>query len=112
MQRVANRTRDIEPFYVMEIAKEAQRLAEAGRSIVHLSIGEPDFTAPPPVQAAARQAIESGLTQYTPALGTDALRETIATEYARRFPLAVDPARVVVTAGASGPKVAMIELED
>jgi aspartate/methionine/tyrosine aminotransferase len=98
----AGRTLRIEPFYVMEIVKEAQRLAQAGRSIVHLSIGEPDFTAPAPVQAAARQAIESGLTQYTPALGTDALREAIAADYARRFQLAVDPERVVVTAGASG----------
>ena len=98
----ARRTLGIEPFYVMEIVKEAQRLSEAGRSIVHLSIGEPDFTAPPPVQAAARQAIDAGLTQYTPALGTDALREAIAADYARRFQLAVDPQRVVVTAGASG----------
>jgi len=100
--RTASRTAGIEPFYVMEIVKEAQRLAEAGRSIVHLSIGEPDFTAPPPVQAAAARAIEAGLTQYTPALGTDALREAIAGDYARRYQLAVDPERVVVTAGASG----------
>jgi aspartate/methionine/tyrosine aminotransferase len=100
--RTASRTAGIEPFYVMEIVKEAQRLAEAGRSIVHLSIGEPDFTAPPPVQAAAARAIEAGLTQYTPALGTDALREAIAGDYARRYQLAIDPERVVVTAGASG----------
>jgi len=98
----ASRTLGIEPFYVMEIVKEAQRLAAAGRSIVHLSIGEPDFTAPPPVQAAAREAIDAGMTRYTPALGTDALREAIAADYARRYQLAVDPQRVVVTAGASG----------
>ena len=98
----ASRTRGIEPFYVMEIVKEARRLSAAGRPIVHLSIGEPDFTAPPPVQAAAHRAIEAGLTQYTPALGTDALRETIAADYERRFGLAVDPERIVVTAGASG----------
>ncbi len=100
--RAASRTQGIEPFYVMEIVKEAQRLTEAGRSIIHLSIGEPDFSAPPPVQAAAVKAIDAGLTQYTPALGTDALRQAIAADYARRFQLAVDPERVVVTAGASG----------
>ncbi len=100
--RVASRTRGIAPFYVMEIAKEAQRLADAGRSILHLSIGEPDFTAPPTVQSAARRAIESGLTQYTPALGTSALREAIAADYGRQFCLTVDPGRIVVTAGASG----------
>jgi len=100
--RPTSRAQGIEPFYVMEIVKEAQRLSSAGRSIIHLSIGEPDFTAPPPVQAAAMQAIQAGLTQYTPALGTDALREAIAADYSRRFRLAVDPQRVVVTAGASG----------
>lgn len=100
--RPAGRAQGIEPFYVMEIVKEAQRLANAGRSIIHLSIGEPDFTAPPPVQAAAMQAIQAGLSQYTPALGTDALREAIAADYSRRFRLTVDPQRVVVTAGASG----------
>ena len=102
MHRVASRTQGIEPFYVMEIVKEAQRLSEAGRPIVHLSIGEPDFTAPPPVQSAARRAIDAGLTQYTPALGTNALREAIAADYGRRFGLAVEPERIVVTAGASG----------
>jgi len=101
-QHVAARARGIEPFYVMEIVKEAQRLADAGRSIVHLSIGEPDFTAPAPVQDAALRAIRTGLTKYTPALGTDELREAIAGDYARRFGLVVDPQRVVVTAGASG----------
>lgn len=100
--RAATRTQGIEPFYVMEIVKEARRLSEAGRSIVHLSIGEPDFTAPPPVRAAAITAIDAGLTQYTPALGTDALRAAIASDYWRRFRIALDPERIVVTAGASG----------
>lgn len=100
--REASRTRGIEPFYVMEVVKEAQRLAEAGQSIIHLSIGEPDFTAPPPVQAAARAAIDSGLTQYTPALGIRPLREAIASDYARRNGIEVPADRVIVTAGASG----------
>lgn len=100
--RAARRTEGIEPFYVMEIVKEAKRLADAGTSVIHLSIGEPDFTAPPPVQRAAAHAIEAGLTQYTPALGTDELRAAIALDYARRFGLAVAPERIVVTAGASG----------
>ena len=99
---VAKRAEGIEPFYVMEIVKEAQRLADTGRSIIHLSIGEPDFSAPEPVRAAARAAIEAGLTRYTPALGIDALRHAIAADYERRLGLVVRPERVVVTAGASG----------
>jgi aspartate/methionine/tyrosine aminotransferase len=98
----AQRTRAIEPFYVMEVVKAAQRLADAGRSVLHLSIGEPDFSAPLPVQRAAIAAIEAGRTQYTPALGLPELREAIGRHYAERFGVAVAPERIVVTAGASG----------
>jgi aspartate/methionine/tyrosine aminotransferase len=98
---LAARVAHIEPFYVMEIMKEAARLQARGQSIIHLSIGEPDFTAPPPVVRAAGEALAGGRLQYTPATGLGALRETIAADYARTFGVSVDPARVVVTAGAS-----------
>jgi aspartate/methionine/tyrosine aminotransferase len=101
MPRAAARTALIEPFYVMEVVKEAAELASAGHSVIHLSIGEPDFTAPEPVRQAAIASIERGATQYTGALGLDTLRERIAGWYSSRFACDVDPARIVVTAGAS-----------
>ena len=101
MPAAAARTALIEPFYVMEVVKEAAELAATGRSIVHLSIGEPDFTAPEPVRRAACAAIERGETQYTGALGLEPLRERIADWYAIRFGCRIDRQRVVVTAGAS-----------
>ncbi|MGB2818284.1 MAG: pyridoxal phosphate-dependent aminotransferase [Burkholderiaceae bacterium] len=102
MPRIADRTTLIEPFYVMEVVKEAAELAATGRSVIHLSIGEPDFTAPEPVRRAAIAAIERGETQYTSALGLQPLRERIAQWYDTRFGCTVDPGRVVMTAGASG----------
>lgn len=102
MPTAAARTALIEPFYVMEVVKEAAELAAAGRSVIHLSIGEPDFTAPEPVRRAACAAIERGETQYTGALGLEPLRERIADWYATRFGCRVDRQRIVVTAGASG----------
>jgi aspartate/methionine/tyrosine aminotransferase len=99
---ITRRASGIEPFYVMEVVKEAERLAADGRSIIHLSIGEPDFTAPPAVKQAALRAIEAGSTRYTPALGLDSLRQEIARDYARRLGQDVSPRRIVVTAGASG----------
>jgi len=99
---VARRAQGIEPFYVMEIVKEAERLAAAGRSIIHLSIGEPDFTAPPPVLRAAQVALEAGASRYTAALGLDSLRQAIADDYGQRLGQAVARERIVVTAGASG----------
>jgi aspartate/methionine/tyrosine aminotransferase len=103
--RLSQRAQRIEPFYVMEIAKAAQALARevAGSAtpMIYLNIGEPDFTAPPLVQEAAARAVQGGSTQYTQALGLDALRERISGWYAQRFGLQVPARRIVVTAGAS-----------
>jgi aspartate/methionine/tyrosine aminotransferase len=103
--RISERAQRIEPFYVMEVAKAAQAMARevahTDRPMIFLNIGEPDFTAPPLVQAAAIRAIEQGATQYTPALGLQALRERISAWYFSRFGLTVPASRIVVTAGAS-----------
>ena len=103
--RISQRAQRIEPFYVMELAKAASEMAARGRTgdrpMIRLNIGEPDFTAPPLVQAAAERAIRDGRSQYTDATGLPALREAISGWYASRFGLDIDPARIVVTAGAS-----------
>ncbi|GAB4207716.1 MAG: pyridoxal phosphate-dependent aminotransferase [Tibeticola sp.] len=103
--RIARRAERIAPFYVMEVAKAASDIArsagDAAQPMIYLNIGEPDFTAPPLVQDAAARAIRDGRTQYTPALGLDALRERISGWYAERFGLDVPARRIVVTAGAS-----------
>ncbi len=103
--QISERAQNIEPFYVMEVAKAA---ADLGRTVsntnspmVFLNIGEPDFTAPPLVQEAAARAVRDGLTQYTPALGLMALRERISAWYLARFGVQVAAGRIVVTAGAS-----------
>jgi aspartate/methionine/tyrosine aminotransferase len=99
--QVARRVHAIEPFRVMEMVKAAGELERAGVDVISMSVGEPDFTAPEMVAAAAVDAIRAGITQYTDALGLDALRKAIAAHYASRYGLALDPRRVVVTAGAS-----------
>jgi len=103
--RLSERARRIEPFYVMQVAKQAQALAaqqapETPR-MLFLNIGEPDFTAPPLVQAAAERAIAHGQTQYTNALGLQPLREAISHWYAERFGVDVPARRIAITAGAS-----------
>lgn len=114
--RLAARTARIEPFRVMELVKRAQALEAQGRSIIHLSIGEPDFTAPEPVVAALERAARAGQAQYTGALGTAALRQAISGYYRDQFELDIDPKRIVVTAGASGALVlaccALVEAGD
>ena len=58
--RVAQRALRIEPFHVMEVIKRAADLEKAGRSIIHLSIGEPDFPTAQPVLDAAARALQDG----------------------------------------------------
>ena len=103
--KFSSRAERIDPFYVMEVAKAAQAMARevAGTSepMIFLNIGEPDFTAPPLVQEAAAKAVRDGATQYTNALGMDALRERISGWYQSRFGVDVPARRIVVTAGAS-----------
>ncbi|HYF58635.1 MAG TPA: pyridoxal phosphate-dependent aminotransferase [Burkholderiaceae bacterium] len=99
--RLADRTASIAPFQVMELVKRAVALEQQGRPVIHLSIGEPDFTAPAPVVAALERAVRAGLTQYTAATGLARLREAIAADYERRHGVRVSPSRIVVTAGAS-----------
>mgnify|MGYP002359873765 FL=1 len=69
----------------MEVAKAAaalgQEVAHTDAPMIFLNIGEPDFTAPPLVQAAAEQAIRDGRTQYTAATGLPSLRERISHWY-------------------------------
>jgi aspartate/methionine/tyrosine aminotransferase len=100
--RTARRAAEIEPFEVMDVLSRAQALERAGRHVVHMEIGEPDFTAPAPVVEAGVRALREGRTAYTAALGLDSLREAIARHYSERFAEKVDPARIAITAGASG----------
>jgi aspartate/methionine/tyrosine aminotransferase len=107
--KLAGRLAHIDPFYVMECAKVAQEIARSpacdpalgGEPMIYLNIGEPDFTAPAPVIAAAEVALRAGRTQYTDAVGLPALRERISRWYASRWGVDVPARRIVVTAGAS-----------
>ncbi len=86
----------------MELMKHAAVLEAAGESIIHMSIGEPDFTAPPAVLDALSQAMASGRAQYTTAVGQHSLRAAISKHYLDHFGAKVDAERIIITAGASG----------
>ena len=100
--RTARRAAEIEPFEVMDVLSRAQALERAGRRVVHMEIGEPDFTAPAPVVEAGVKALRDGRTAYTATLGLDSLRSAIAGHYRSRFACEVPAARIAITSGASG----------
>lgn len=96
------RSRAIEPFHVMALLARANELQAAGHDVIHLEIGEPDFTTAAPIVEAGQKALANGHTRYTAARGLPALREAIAGFYAQRYGLSIDPQRILVTPGGSG----------
>jgi len=99
--KTAERMRLIQPFHVMALLARARELEAAGRSIIHMEIGEPDFVTPQPLIDAGIRALQDGRTHYTPATGLWVLREKIAGFYQTRYGITIEPERVVVTPGAS-----------
>ena len=99
---LAHRLAAIAPFRVMEVIKRAHELELAGRSVIHMGIGEPDFPTAEPVLNAAAHALQEGATRYTPAMGLPQLREAISKHYHDTFGIEVPASRIIVTVGASG----------
>ena len=96
------RSRAIEPFHVMALLSRANELQALGRDVIHLEIGEPDFTTAAPIVAAGQAALAAGHTRYTAARGLPRLREAIARFYEQRYQASIDPERVLITPGGSG----------
>lgn len=100
-RRLASRMSHIAPFEVMEIQTAARELERQGKDVIHMEIGEPDFTTPQPIVNAAIAALQTKPMFYTSALGIQPLREAIAAFYASKYGLSVSPERIIVTAGSS-----------
>jgi len=83
-----------------EMLAKAKALEKQGREIIHLEIGEPDFSTPKNIRDAATKAMNEGYTHYVPAAGIPELRETISEYISRTRNIDVASEEVVVTPGA------------
>ena len=97
----SRKSANLPPFHVMEVLERAQELERAGKNIIHLEIGEPDFPTAPHICAAALNALKAGETKYTHSLGLPQLREAVAEYYNLKFGLDLNPQQVVITSGTS-----------
>jgi len=101
MSPVSRRSEAIRPFVVMDVVARAKELEAAGRDIVRLEIGDPDFPTPEVVTRAAEDAMAAGSTHYTQSLGLPDLREAIRDHHRGHYGVSIDPEDVVVTQGTS-----------
>jgi aspartate/methionine/tyrosine aminotransferase len=83
-----------------EVLAKARRLEAEGKKVVHLEIGEPDFSTPDNIVEAGISAMQHGYTHYTPASGIFEAREAVAGFVSRTLKTEVDPAEVVLVPGS------------
>ena len=100
--RIASKIQEIEPFRVVEVLTKAKALEAAGRQIIHMEAGEPDFSTARPIVDAAKASLDRGETYYTQAAGIPELRKAISEFYLSEYGLSISPERIMVTPGASG----------
>ena len=98
--RISARIRRIKPSPSSAAADRFAELRRAGKDIINLAIGEPDFDTPDHIRKAGCEAIERGDTHYTPVAGTLALRQAIAAKLKRENGLDYSPGEIIVTCGA------------
>jgi aspartate/methionine/tyrosine aminotransferase len=98
--KFAERIARLEIESAFDVLVKARALEAAGRSVVHLEIGEPDFPTPPHIVDAAKLALDQGWTRYGPTQGLPELREAIAASVSRSRGISVGARNVCVVPGA------------
>ena len=98
---MSRRAREAQPFRAMVFGERADEMIARSISVIKLSLGEPDFGAPPAVRDAMREQYDGRALPYTAALGLPELRRAIADFYYERHHVDIDPRRIVITAGGS-----------
>ena len=98
--RVAQRAANIKPSPTLAVTAKAAELKAAGRDIIALSAGEPDFDTPAHIKDAAVKAIRDGKTKYTAVGGMPELKQAVADKFRRENNFVYEPDQILVSCGA------------
>lgn len=116
MKKLADRALGITPSVTLSIDTKAKQMAAQGIKVVNFGVGEPDFDTPTHIAKAGVAAIEAGQTRYTPASGTERLRQAICQKLSGENQLTYSPAQIVVSNGAKhsiyNALLALCDLDD
>ncbi len=97
---LSNRVNSIKTSATIAVSTLAKELRAAGRDVIGLGAGEPDFDTPDHIKNAAIAAMQSGKTKYTPADGTPEIKSAIVNKFANDNNLHYEPKNIVVSTGA------------
>tara|TARA_Y100001970_G_scaffold246521_1_gene314536 strand:+ start:293 stop:1477 length:1185 start_codon:yes stop_codon:yes gene_type:complete len=95
----SDRINRIQPSATLEMTAKAAELRSQGKDVINLSVGEPDFNTPQNIIKAAKKAMDSGFTKYTPGSGILDLRKAVCTKLKRDNLLNYEPTEVIVSCG-------------
>jgi (5-formylfuran-3-yl)methyl phosphate transaminase len=98
---ISKRSSEFTSFIVMDVMAKAEELERKGEHIIHLEVGEPDFSTPQAITDAAIDALRNNKTRYTHALGLLELRQAICEYYFQEYGVAITPEQVLVSTGTS-----------
>lgn len=90
----------VSPSMTLKISAMAKKLKADGRDVVGFGAGEPDFGTPENIKKAAIEALDKGVTRYTPASGTAELKSAVANRLKNKYGLDYDPSDIVISNGA------------
>ena len=97
---LAKRITSISPSLTLAISAKAKAMKAAGENVISFGVGEPDFNTPGYIIEAAQEALEKGMTKYTPSSGMPALKQAIAEKFKRDNSLLYEPSQIIVSNGA------------
>ena len=97
---LSKRAMGVSPSLTLAISAKAKKMKADGLDVVSFGAGEPDFDTPKYIIDAAKEALDKGMTRYTPASGTMELRKAICDKLQRENGLSYDPSQIVVSNGA------------
>ncbi len=97
--KVSHRAQSIKPSPTLAVSAKAAELKAAGKNIISLAAGEPDFDTPDFVKAAAIKSIEDGYTKYTAVDGTPSLKKAIQNKFKQENNLDYDLDQILVSVG-------------
>lgn len=97
--KLSERVLQLKPSATLAVSGKAQELRSQGKDILSLSVGEPDFATPDYICKAAKQAVDSGFTRYTPVPGLPELRAAAAGYFNKRYEASAEAENIIVGNG-------------
>src|SRR6056297_970859 len=98
--KLSERAMAIEPSATLEVSAKAKAMKREGKPVISFAAGEPDFDSPSAALSFASEAMNNGMTHYTPATGIPELKEAILNYYSSHFELEYTEKQVIVGSGA------------